>query len=415
MGIKDLKKFSTSNAPDSIMTIPLRKFKGSRLAVDAELLMYNKMHSVNKSLYKLLDLKNNPDAKIDSMQSTSLLMSRLLDWVVTITSYGISPVFVFDGRYKPGKERIQAERKSTREKTNKDTADIVSDLVAVLPHERSDEDVVKLRSKKQNSVYVTSVQINLFKNVLRMMRIPVITARADGEDLCCTLAVMGKVSAVYSKDADCVVTGAPITISGITLGSSSPNHTFDVIVYDKLLEGLGVTREGLIDMCVLYGCDYSVGVKGYGLITAHKKIKEYGCIENIPGINTGDIDVPMARDSFRVKSVKECMDECHEDILPNLNIDKRSFDNHSLRPFMESYSIANYIMQLKSSFRNITVFEDRGAEYVLDEGRILRYGAVNIKLTRPDVVDTPKPQSHIGEIKEDSIFEAMGIQPLSFK
>jgi flap endonuclease-1 len=49
-----------------------------------------------------------------------------------------------------------------------------------------------------------------------------------------------------------------------------------------LLEGWGITREGLVDLAMLVGTDFNDGIKGIGPKKALKLIQQYGAIENMP-------------------------------------------------------------------------------------------------------------------------------------
>ena len=51
--------------------------------------------------------------------------------------------------------------------------------------------------------------------------------------------------------------------------------------YQKAIEGLGLTHEQFVDLCILLGCDYTDTIKGVGPKTALRLIKEHGSIEQI--------------------------------------------------------------------------------------------------------------------------------------
>merc|ERR1711971_1443846 len=50
---------------------------------------------------------------------------------------------------------------------------------------------------------------------------------------------------------------------------------------ERALQGLELTMEQFVDLCILMGCDYSDTIKGIGPINALKLIKEH---ENIEGV-----------------------------------------------------------------------------------------------------------------------------------
>jgi flap endonuclease-1 len=51
--------------------------------------------------------------------------------------------------------------------------------------------------------------------------------------------------------------------------------------YSKAIEGLGLTHDQFVDLCILLGCDYCDTIRGIGPKTALKLVREYGCIEKI--------------------------------------------------------------------------------------------------------------------------------------
>lgn len=51
---------------------------------------------------------------------------------------------------------------------------------------------------------------------------------------------------------------------------------------DTLLEGWGITREGLVDLAMLVGTDFNDGIKGIGPKKALALVRQYGRIENMP-------------------------------------------------------------------------------------------------------------------------------------
>jgi flap endonuclease-1 len=54
-----------------------------------------------------------------------------------------------------------------------------------------------------------------------------------------------------------------------------------------VLEGLGLTREQFIDMCILCGCDYCPSIKGIGAKTALTLIQKHGSIEKVLEVGNG--------------------------------------------------------------------------------------------------------------------------------
>lgn len=79
---------------------------------------------------------------------------------------------------------------------------------------------------------------------------------------------------------DTLTFASPILLKHLTFSEQKkmPVHQVDL---SKALEGLGLSMDQFIDLCILLGCDYMEPVKGIGPKTAFKLIKEYGSIEKV--------------------------------------------------------------------------------------------------------------------------------------
>jgi 5'-3' exonuclease len=215
MGVKDFRAFLKGQGTTAITTLRMTAFRGTRIAIDGNLVMYDRMSGANGSVYEKMDLKSDPRAVPDQKELTNVWLKLLIDFLLKLCSYGITPVMIFDGKHRIEKAAIHKVRKDKKDKQKNDVKKIVDSLESVMPHLRSDGDVQELMKKKKNILYITQEQTILFKNILNYLGIPVINAAADGEELCCTLGHFGKVSAVYSKDADCAIFGTAISITGM--------------------------------------------------------------------------------------------------------------------------------------------------------------------------------------------------------
>lgn len=79
---------------------------------------------------------------------------------------------------------------------------------------------------------------------------------------------------------DTLTFASPLLLKHLTFSEQKKLPVHEVNL-SKALEGLGLTMDQFIDLCILLGCDYMEPVKGIGPKTAYKLIKEYGSIEKI--------------------------------------------------------------------------------------------------------------------------------------
>ena len=123
------------------------------------------------------------------------------------------------------------------------------------------------------------------------MGIPTVQAPSEGEAQAAHMAATSReIWASASKDYDSLLFGTPRLVRFLTISGKEflPSQgTFKPIVPETielktLLEGWGITREGLIDLAILVGTDFNDGIKGIGPKTALQLIQQHGGIEDLP-------------------------------------------------------------------------------------------------------------------------------------
>lgn len=140
------------------------------------------------------------------------------------------------------------------------------------------------------------------KELLQLMGVPVVEAPCEAEAQCAALARDGKVWAVASEDMDALTFRAPILVRCARLPRHAwtrppPAHLLSAaqlrrltfsearkmpvlqIHYDQAVEGLGLTYDEFVDMCILCGCDYVPSVRGIGPKKAFNGIKAHHTAE----------------------------------------------------------------------------------------------------------------------------------------
>ena len=87
----------------------------------------------------------------------------------------------------------------------------------------------------------------------------------------------GKVFATATEDMDALTFGTVNLLRGF----NSKKEPITEINHEKMLEGLELTEQQFVDMCILCGCDYCDTIDGVGPVTAYKLIKEHNNIEEV--------------------------------------------------------------------------------------------------------------------------------------
>ena len=138
--------------------------------------------------------------------------------------------------------------------------------------------------------------------LLELMGVPVVRAPCEAEAQAARLAQDDLVYAVGTEDMDALTFKTPILLRKMTFANASK---FDIqtMNYKKVLEGLELTHDEFVDLCILLGCDYCDSIRGVGPKTALKLIREHRTIETIlKHLDRSKYGIP---DSWIPKEAKE--------------------------------------------------------------------------------------------------------------
>ena len=250
--------------------VSLDDLRGKSFAVDAFVVLHQFLALIRGRDGSLL---TDSEGRV-----TSHLVGLAFRTTRLIADYGMRLVFVFDGR-PPELKRAEVEsRREAREKSEEEyrAAVAVGDYKTAF-------------SKAVMTGRLTSDGIADAKRLLDLLGIPWVQAPSEGEAQAAYMAARGDVWASNSQDYDSLLFGAPRLVRYITIQGEEwlPSKGRarklqpEIIELEGLLQGIGVTREQLIDLAILIGTDFNQGVRGIGPKTALKLIRTHGSIEGL--------------------------------------------------------------------------------------------------------------------------------------
>lgn len=249
--------------------IDLSELRGKTVAVDA----YN-------TIFQFLSIIRQPDGKPlqDPQGRVTSHLSGILYRTANLIEAGIEPSFVFDGKPNELKSGTIEERIARREKAKEE-------YEAAL----AEGNMKKAFSKAQQTSRMTPEILESSKELLRLMGIPVVQAPSDGEAQAAYMCGKGDVYAAASQDFDSILFGAPLLVRNLTISGRRkvPGKNIykdvktEIIDSGKMLEDLGITREQLVDVCILIGTDFNPGVSGIGPKKGLKLIQKHGDLEGV--------------------------------------------------------------------------------------------------------------------------------------
>ncbi|XP_050689428.1 flap endonuclease 1-like [Eriocheir sinensis] len=256
MGITGLSKLIADVAPAAVKENEMKNYFGRKVAVDASMSLYQFLVAVRQEGQMLTTADG---------ETTSHLMGFFYR-TIRMVDNGIKPVYVFDGKPPTMKGGELAKRKERRDEAQKalEQAEEAGNV----------EDVEKF---SRRLVKVTKTHTEEAKKLLELMGIPYVEAPCEAEAQCAALAKAGKVYGVATEDMDALTFGTPILLRHMTFSEARkmPIKEFHL---SKVLDGLELSQEEFIDLCILLGCDYCDSIKGVGpkraieLIRQHRKI-----------------------------------------------------------------------------------------------------------------------------------------------
>ena len=113
------------------------------------------------------------------------------------------------------------------------------------------------------------------QKLVESLGVPCVTAPGEAEAFCAALDKAGLVDAVVSDDSDCFCYGAKTVLRNF---STDPKN-FSVSRYcaDRIEKELNVSRERMVIMALILGCDYNPGgVSGVGREAVIKLFNHWG-------------------------------------------------------------------------------------------------------------------------------------------
>ena len=249
-------KFRDIVFPESIK---FEQLESKIVALDAANVIYQFLSSIRQvDGTPLMDQNGNITSHFSGiLYRTSSLIEK-----------GIKPVYIFDGTSDILKKGTQDKRREVKEESQKKWEEALE--------EGRTEDARKyaVRSSRMSRKIVEGS-----KKLLELMGVPYIEAKGEGEAQASYMVEKGDAWCVGSQDYDCILFGATRMVRNLTITGGKAN--LELIDLKKVLEKLEISREQLVDVAILVGTDFNLGVKGIGAKTGLKLIKEHDNIFNV--------------------------------------------------------------------------------------------------------------------------------------
>jgi len=248
----------------------------------------------HNALYQFLTIIRQPDGTplVDREGRVTSHLSGLFFRTTKLLEKGVRPVYVYDGAPPSLKARTIETRRGVREEAGRQHAAAI---------ERGDTEEAYKQARA--STRIDGEVIASSQRLLELLGVPWVQAPSEGEAEAARMAATGQVSYAVSQDYDALLFGAPELARNITISGRRRLHGRTITVEPErirlaeVLEGLGITREQLVEVGVLVGTDFNEGVRGVGPKTALKLVRE-GRFEETVAERLPDLDPAPIVDFF---------------------------------------------------------------------------------------------------------------------
>lgn len=389
MGPKNISKVLKRHAMNAFFAMPLEWLSGKRIAIDAFNWMYTNMAIARKKVINKTDIAMEEPSPQEIRREWFL---ALINFIIGWSCYNITLVFVFDGKHPSEKDQTKEERRNKR-LTAKAKIDKLYEQLRGDILDQPINIVNELRKELRNYNSISPDDFELFKNVLKVIGMPCLQAIGDGEQLCASLCIDGKVAAVFSTDFDNLAFGAPLMITGFSEACTYNEYGHkiahvDCVRLDLTLAGLNMTHDVFVDLCIMSGCDFNTNIPGYGSIKSYNLLQKHGSIDNLPHtLNIECLNYLRCRDIFKYVSIQKLTIGADDDSY-DLSLDLNKEALITSRDILESAGVAGQISRLITCYQKIQPASDGYVEQLALEA-VPRYIPPQRRLTL-NIIPQPK-------------------------
>ncbi|KAL3345029.1 hypothetical protein AABB24_024136 [Solanum stoloniferum] len=259
-----------------MLPINIKDLNGCSVAVDTYSWLHKGALSCSKELCK----------GIPTTKHIDYCMHR----VNLLRHHGVKPVLVFDGGPLP----MKIEQENKRGRSRKEN------LSRAIEHETNGNMIAAYECYQKAVDISPSVAHDLIQ-VLKRENVCYVVAPYEADAQMTFLAISKQVDVVITEDSDLIAFGCPRIIYKMDKFGQGLEFRYSKLEQNKELSLTGFTKQMLLEMCILSGCDYLQSLPGMGIKKAHaliKKFKSYDKVIKHLRYNTAAVS-PMYEESFR--------------------------------------------------------------------------------------------------------------------
>ncbi len=291
------------------------------------------------TIYQFISIIRQPDGTplIDNKNRITSHLSGLFYRTINLLEHKIIPIYVFDGIPPLLKQKALEARMSRRESA-----------LEAWKEAKEKGLIEEAKLYAMQSAKIDKEIVDSSKELLSYMGIPYIQAPSEGEAEASILAKEGLAYAAATQDYDAFLFGANKVIRNLTITGRRKlprknvfiNIEIEKIELEELLKYHNINQRQLIWIGILIGNDYNEGIRGIGVKTALKLVRNTSSLDDLIAIVKNkykkefDIDIKEVERLFIEPDVKHYTKEEFDNIAKIGNVKKAELikfmvDEHS--------------------------------------------------------------------------------------
>jgi flap endonuclease-1 len=278
MGINSINELLRDKAPSAFQSVQLTSLHNQRVSIDSNNWIFAKYATAHRNvIFKMVD----PLEEIDRDTIISEVNEQIISFLCSMSEFGVTTVWCWDGEPLADKEACRAKRKKTKDAVLLRIEEAKAELEAVHVLARTPDMIKKYKGLLVQYNVISREEMAGFKNMIDLLGFPCLQAKHEGEKLASMLTREGLAVAVWSTDTDNYALGTPMMITKFDGVDENRQPMLSVVYLSNILESLGISFEQLVDLCILLGCDFNTNMPNVGVKRSWKLIEDYKSIDGI--------------------------------------------------------------------------------------------------------------------------------------
>ncbi|KAI5080018.1 hypothetical protein GOP47_0005497 [Adiantum capillus-veneris] len=277
---------------------------------------------------------------------TTKFVDYCMHRVNLLRQYGVRPLLVFDGGRLPMKEEQEIKRARSR-KVNFERAE---------EHEQSGNTAAAY-DYYQKAVDITpQIAFQLVK-VLQEEHIPYIVAPYEADAQLAFLSIQGHADVIITEDSDAIPFGCAKVLFKMDKFGQGVEFQYNDLAKNRDLNFTSFTKQMILEMCILSGCDYLPSLQGMGIKRAHGLMRRFRNYQKvIKHLKYNGVSVPSSYENMFAKAIatfqhQPVYDPVLEDIVPLTPLPLESSQSLTFLgeyPFDHGYDMLRSFLQFRS-------------------------------------------------------------------